>query len=184
MIILGLSENVHDASACIIKNGKILSAIATERITGKKKDADLPDSLIYLILLQSGIKIEDVDCVVCATCGHDNKDYIGFDCDETRLNSRIFTMPGNINITGYYIPHHIAHAASAYYTSSFNESVTFSVDCCSFNGMTGKLLNSLYCHFEGNKLKKVYHPECFDGARYAKVTEYTGFSPCLERVEL
>ena len=181
MIILGISENMHDAAACVVKNGRILSAIPSERLTKVKKDASLPEKVIKHALLQAGITLEDVDIVVCATCGHDTDDYTKFKVDEPLFKSRTFTLPGDVPVRGYYIPHHICHAAAAYYTSNFDESVTFSLDCCDFNGITGRLLNSLYCHFKGNRLQKLYYPECFEGIRYAKVTEYTGFSPCLER---
>ena len=111
MIILGISENMHDAAACVVKNGRILSAIPSERLTKVKKDASLPEKVIKHALLQAGITLEDVDIVVCATCGHDTDDYTKFKVDEPLFKSRTFTLPGDVPVRGYYIPHHICHAA-------------------------------------------------------------------------
>jgi carbamoyltransferase len=184
MIILGISENVHDASACIIKNGRLISAVISERYSKKKKDSNLPPSSISNLLFQSNIKSSEIDLVACALCGHDSEDYeIDFLKNKDSLRTREFLLDGDNDIrrNGYYIPHHICHASSAYYTSNFQESVSLSVDCCEFNLQLGKKLNSLVCYFKDNHLLDYKFPECYSGAMYAKTTEYTGFSPCLER---
>ena len=41
MIILGINDS-HDASACIVKNGKLIVAIAEERIQRVKGTAGFP----------------------------------------------------------------------------------------------------------------------------------------------
>ena len=45
--ILGLNFG-HDGSVCLVKNGKLISAIATERITRKKKDASFTEEIISM----------------------------------------------------------------------------------------------------------------------------------------
>ena len=50
---LGLNEN-HDASAAIACNGSVISAIATERITGVKHDAHkITKAVKYVVLLKN-----------------------------------------------------------------------------------------------------------------------------------
>ena len=180
MIILGISENVHDATACIVKNGRLISATITERYTGIKKDSALPESVIKYALLQANVTLEEVDYVVCATCGHDSEDY-GESFRQGKLKSRELFFDNGISKTVYYVPHHICHASAAYYTSNFDEAVTFTVDCCQFDAVMGEKLNSLACYFKDKKLKYYEFPKCYSGVMYAKTTEYTNFSPCLER---
>lgn len=180
MIILGISENVHDASACVVKNGRLISATTSERYTKKKKDSELPEEVVMWALMQANVRVEDVDVVVCATCGHDSEDY-GEKFKHGAIKSRQFTLFDGSTRTGYYIPHHICHASAAYYTSNFEESVTFTLDCCQFNPTLGEKLNSLFCYFKDNKLITYDFPKCYSGVMYGKTTEYTNFSPCLER---
>jgi len=42
MYILGLSCFYHDASACLLKDGKVVSACEEERFTRKKHDTRFP----------------------------------------------------------------------------------------------------------------------------------------------
>ena len=64
MIILGISDGQHDASACIIKDGKILSAINEERLTRVKLKGGLPKNVINYILEKNNLKPKDIDVIV------------------------------------------------------------------------------------------------------------------------
>ena len=49
MLVLGINDT-HDASACLIKNGKLLIAIAEERLSRVKNTGSLPiKSINYII---------------------------------------------------------------------------------------------------------------------------------------
>ena len=48
MIVLGLSEGYHDAGACLIEDGEILSATHAERLSRKKNDRWLHKKQIHL----------------------------------------------------------------------------------------------------------------------------------------
>ena len=112
-VILGLNFG-HDGSVCIIKDGKLLSAISTERIT--KED--------------------------------------------------FFEVKGK-KISTFIISHHLAHCASAYYTSPYDNSYCFSMDCS-----MGKVeANSLVAYGNGNKLTAEYCPGIMVGVLYGEVTE-------------
>ena len=52
MNILGVHTG-HDAAACIIKDGKLISAISTERLTRNKKDAMISTKVIEYVLNHS-----------------------------------------------------------------------------------------------------------------------------------
>ena len=63
MNILGLNINHADTSACLIKNGKIISAIEEERFVRQKHYAGFPSNSIDFCLSSSNIKVSDLDFV-------------------------------------------------------------------------------------------------------------------------
>ena len=62
MVVLGLSPN-HDASVCIIIDGKIISAISRERLSRRKKDRYVTQRMLDYVLGEANITIDDVDYV-------------------------------------------------------------------------------------------------------------------------
>jgi carbamoyltransferase len=62
MVVLGLSLN-HDASVCVIIDGKIVSAISRERLCRQKKARFIREYTIKYVLDEAGITIDDVDYV-------------------------------------------------------------------------------------------------------------------------
>ena len=63
MIILGINFRHGDASACIIKNGKILSAVEEERFTQIKYCSHFPINSIKYCLAANNISIDDIDYI-------------------------------------------------------------------------------------------------------------------------
>ncbi len=63
MIVLGLNYKHGDASACIIKNGKLLFAAEEERFTKIKNCSQFPINAIKFCLTSSDTKIEDIDYI-------------------------------------------------------------------------------------------------------------------------
>ena len=62
MYILGLSTGViHDSSACLIKDGKLIAAAEEERFTRIKHDVGYPKNSIDYCLKQAGIELKDID---------------------------------------------------------------------------------------------------------------------------
>ena len=66
--ILGLHGNyfhkataVHDSNACVIKDGKIIAAIAEERLTRKKGEGCYPENAIKEVLEIAGISFSDIE---------------------------------------------------------------------------------------------------------------------------
>ena len=64
MKILGVSTDVAIASACLVENGKVISAIPEERMSRKKIDSSYPANAIKRILKDNGLSIDDIDQVV------------------------------------------------------------------------------------------------------------------------
>ncbi len=65
MIILGINDT-HDASACILKDGKTISAIAEERCQRKKNIAGFPQFAINEVLKEAKISKKQIDAVAVA----------------------------------------------------------------------------------------------------------------------
>lgn len=114
MRVLGLGGSNHDFSTCIVQDGEVLNMIEDERITRKKYGAGLGVSLAKgysrtYCLQQLQLSIEDIDLIV------------GNDILSKVMYQRIGKPVTLIN-------HHLAHAASAFYPSDFEESAILVVD--------------------------------------------------------
>ena len=64
MIIIGISAYYHDSAACLVKDGKIISAVQEERFTRKKHDSSFPHHSINYCLEDSNINLSDVDYII------------------------------------------------------------------------------------------------------------------------
>lgn len=153
--ILGLQSYAsHDSGASIIEfieNQKPkFIAISEERLSRKKHNYDFPLLSIKYCMDQFNIKkLSDIDCIVTdwirvkrwqrSGPGYPwslfdiYKEYLSFD------KKKIFI-----------INHHLAHAASVYYTSKFKESSILIVD-----GNGSNLETNSYYHGINNKIKLV-----------------------------
>ena len=123
MNILGLNGwrfRSHDAAACIVKNGRLIFAVEEERITRKKHSFDLPPIQSTLHALQyANLTIDDIDLI---TFGWDitklfNKKPTEKEIFEVLLPRKIFLYKKRPKII--FVPHHLAHAYYAYYSSPF-----------------------------------------------------------------
>lgn len=63
MIVLGINEN-HNATAALIKDGRVLYAASEERITRLKNDVGYPHQTIRRALAETGLAGPDIDYVV------------------------------------------------------------------------------------------------------------------------
>ena len=63
MNILGISAFYHDSAACLVQDGKIISAAQEERFTRKKHDFSFPKNAITYCLQNSGLTGHDLDFV-------------------------------------------------------------------------------------------------------------------------
>jgi carbamoyltransferase len=121
--VLGINLS-HDASACLLKDGKICVAIEKERLTRTKHD-DGNDSLAVQYCLDAeGITINDLALVV---------QNANFEKDEIEVHSylgeRLF--PKDYQVPVISISHHLAHAYSTIGTCPFTDDYTiYVVDGC------------------------------------------------------
>ena len=63
MNILGISAYYHDSAAALLKDGEIIAAAQEERFTRIKHDQEFPKNAISYCLRESGIKVNNLDCI-------------------------------------------------------------------------------------------------------------------------
>jgi carbamoyltransferase len=195
--ILGISAFYHDSAAAIIEGGKILAAAQEERFTRKKHDKSFPSNACRFCLEHSGFNIDELDAVVF----YDKpllkferllETYYQFapkgvssfvTAIPVWLKEKLFLkkmirdelkkiQPYNDKKLKLLFPeHHLSHAASAYYPSSFNESAIITVDG------VGEWATASICYGNGNSikiLKELHFPDSL-GLLYSAFTYYLGF---------
>ena len=64
MNIIGISCFYHDAAACLLVNGKLVSAAQEERFTRVKHDKSFPENAIKFCLEANDITINQVELIV------------------------------------------------------------------------------------------------------------------------
>ena len=153
MITLGLNySQMHDSSACIVRDGQLLFAVAEERISRLKHDSGFPHHAIQACLDFAKVRANQID-EVCfgwqapgATFRHDLKLYASGQWPATYLNvlnsarhfasmrhqnggaNRFTQQFGATKARFRFVDHHLAHALSAYCYSGFDDSAIVVMD--------------------------------------------------------
>jgi carbamoyltransferase len=148
MNVLGLHFG-HDASAAVIKDNRLVSLIARERLTRVKYDRGFLPAMVDEALSIAKLKFIDIDYVALSlssggdmepkirpsdfwgiTVRKDGKDYRKGprQLDPWECEDGLEVIYGGVKKPAYHVQHHIAHAASSYYTSSFSNAISLSYD--------------------------------------------------------
>ena len=192
MIILGLNVFHGDASACLIKNGILITAIEEERFTRVKHTAGFPVNAIKSCLLQSKIKIDDVDFITInrnpslrlfkkAKYALASGFFIKRFFDRYQNYKKIkniedefqnhFEIKNSLKNKIKFIDHHLSHAASSVLVSGFNNTSYLTID-----GF-GDFVSTTIGRFENQKfyqIKEVNFPHSL-GIFYTMMTQFLGF---------
>jgi carbamoyltransferase len=153
MLTLGVNyTKMHDSSACIVRDGELLFAIAEERISRVKHDAGFPHQSIQACLEYSRVRADQLDevCFGWPTAGpgfrHDLKCMATGWLPLTYLNLLTSTLHflsmrhqgggaekfrqqfGSVKARMRFVDHHLAHALSAYAYSGFSEAAVVVMD--------------------------------------------------------
>ncbi len=190
MNILGISCFYHDSAACLLQDGKVVSAAQEERFNRKKYSSVFPVRAINSCLQAKEITINDIDYI-----GFYEKSYLKFSrVILNHLRSYPFSLKNFLDTTpswlenrlamplvlkkeiGYegkilYIKHHLSHAASAFLVSPFDEAAILVADG------VGEWATASYGIGRGNEiniLKEIHYPDSL-GLLYTAVTTYLGF---------
>jgi carbamoyltransferase len=172
----------HDSAAVLVVDGKIVAGAAEERFSRKKHTGDFPIGAIHYCLETAGLKPGDIDEI---SHGFDYSPYkAAFMLDSTsaeqyqevfsreKLLSQVTKhLPGFSADKLHHVNHHLSHAASAYYTSGWDECLVVILD-----GMGEAHAVTAY-HAHDNKIDKLAEISAKDsiGILYSIITLHLGF---------
>lgn len=191
--ILGISGFDHDAAATLMKNGQIVAAVEEERLSRVKHQTGIPYKAIDFLLESQDISLEDishiaVDFKPIPTLLGRGKHWISQLIKGNLYASNLFSSEiGNTlvriseskrigiedgrNIPVHWVPHHVAHAFSTFYSFGLDSAAALSLD------FMGENNTSYGGHFRKNSLDDLINisfPHSL-GTMFAGLTEYLGF---------
>ncbi len=123
--ILGVSSAFHNGAACLLHGSEIVAAIQEERLTRVKRERLRlagPSLAVDYCLAAGGIAARDLDMIVDCTIS-----MFGESPVDGLINSSI-VRAARPDVATASMPHHLAHAYSAYATSGLEESLVLVVD--------------------------------------------------------
>ncbi|GAB3928013.1 carbamoyltransferase family protein [Larkinella terrae] len=197
MTILGISAFYHDSAAALIEDGRIVAAAQEERFTRKKHDPGFPSHAVQYCLEYGGTTLNKLDAIVF----YDKpllkferllETYYTF--APRGLRSFLMSMPvwmkdklflkrlirDELKKMGYdtkkpvkvlFPEHHLSHAASAYYPSTFEKAAILTIDG------VGEWATASIGLGEGKNitiLKELHFPHSL-GLLYSAFTYFLGF---------
>jgi carbamoyltransferase len=190
MTILGLNAYHGDSAACLIKDGKFVAAAEEERFRRIKHWAGLPTQAIDYCLREGDIALGDVDHIaINRKPGANTWRRLGFVLthrpDPRLMMEKIRNIWStssikdalekkyriSINAQIHHIEHHLAHLASAFLVSRFDQAA-----CISIDGF-GDFASTAVGFGRGNELQidsRVYFPHSL-GIFYSALTQFIGF---------
>ncbi len=196
--ILGISAFYHDAAAALVVDGSIIAAAQEERFTRKKHTAAFPVHSIQYCLEEAGLTIDELDAVVFydkpllkferllqTYYSFAPKGLISFlKAIPVWLDEKLFLKKkiydglravhsfDQKNLTLLFTPHHLSHAASAFYPSPYAQAAVLTIDgvgewCTASIGMGDGSQLSL--------IREMHFPHSV-GLLYSAFTYYLGFT--------
>jgi carbamoyltransferase len=190
--ILGINSVYHESSAALLVDGKLVAAVEEERFNrikhGKTAEFDnphqLPERAIRFCLKHAGITAGDIDHVAYSfnpkmRHAQYREAWWGPRLEETfrlRLGQvqgfveELFGRP--LKQSFHFVPHHMAHAASAYFPSGFDRAAILSLD-----GI-GEVAGSFLAKAQGTRIQPVEsidYPNSL-GFLWEVISSHLGFS--------
>src|SRR5579875_217798 len=170
MIVLGIAGALgHDASAALVINGELVAMAEEERFTRRRHAWNsVPVESAAYCLATAGITLADVDVLATGWTDED------FDYPESALHHRLLDhryFAGVPRPALEKVPHALAHAAAAYYTSGFSEAAIVSADG------VGDRVSTTIAHGRDGSITALREFAISDslGLFYLGLTNYLGF---------
>lgn len=122
-ISLGISTG-HDRGAAIIQDGKLLGALAQERIDRIKHSSGstIAFEAIDKLLQYLGLKITDIDCIGFSGSELENDFYMNY------ILKTFYSYYDCNHIPTYMVGHHQSHAEAAFSSSGFDRALILIAD--------------------------------------------------------
>ena len=200
MNILGLTAFSHESAACLIQDGQITAFIEEERFNREKHASVFPLQAIKAVLKQAKIRPNDIDQITffwqpwlemtqnlvhlfryfpaslnlfTGPSGSDRYTFSQRVLAVLSLKKYLASVsPDLAQKPIFYCPHHLAHSASAFFVSPFDQAAILTLDG------RGEAATSMMAIGEDNIIKvlqteKIPHSL---GLLYSAVTDYLGFT--------
>jgi carbamoyltransferase len=196
MLIIGLNAFHPDSSACVLRDGKLIAAVAEERLGPRHKHvAGFPGHAITEVLRMAGATIREVDYIAIGNDSNANvpakvRHVLKSPVKSARGVLTHFQRRGKMRSVQQMVAdacgvneadcrfkierveHHLAHLASSYYSSDFDEAAGFSYDG------SGDFTSAMFAKCQGNKIEildRVHVPHSL-GFFYTALCQFIGFS--------
>jgi carbamoyltransferase len=191
MIILGVNAFHADSAACVLRDGALVAAAEEERFRRIKHWAGFPTRAIAWCLAEAGVTLGDVDHVAVNQDSHANRlrkaAYVASQRPDLslvlgRLRNRgarasipellQAAFPSELLKARFHaVEHHLAHLASAFDVSPFDEAVAVSIDGFGdFASTAWGVGRSAQLAVEG----RIFFPHSL-GIFYQALTQHLGF---------
>jgi carbamoyltransferase len=172
----------HDSAAALVVDGKVIAAAAQERFSRKKHTGDFPIDAIQFCLGEAGLAIEEIAEIAHGFDYFPYRQMYSLDPDSSRLYQDVFSKEALVRQLHRYFPdfhaekiqpvnHHLAHAASAAFTSGWDECLVV------VNDAMGEVQSLTVFQFGGGEFHKLREIPANDsiGILYSLVTLHLGF---------
>ncbi len=185
-----LAQGLDSAAALVGEDG-VIAASAQERHDGDKGTGAFPVDAIEACLRIAGVTLDEVDFVAH---GFRYDPSVAYELDEysKRWFNEVYRREVQLEVLrSYYpeqdwesklvrVPHHMAHAASAYYLSGFQDATVLVAD-----GM-GEAESTSVLSGRGSRLRstRTYPISSSLGILYTVVTQYLGFLPGMDEYKV
>jgi carbamoyltransferase len=192
--LLGITCNIHESSAAVVRNGVLVAAAEEERFTRRKHDNRFPARAIGYCLEAAGIGMRDLS-------------YAGFYWQPwkgllkrlwwliryfpaslqtfrggKRWRGSVLTFVKHLGVPFrlwrlgfrgrfYFLDHHLTHAASAFFASPYDSAAVLTIDLC------GEDCTTLFARGSGMRitaLRRFFLPDSL-GIFYAALTQFLGY---------
>ncbi len=178
-VILGINAFHAGASAAVVVDGVPVAAVAEERLNRVKYYARFPAQAIQFCLQAAGLEFKDIDYVAVgrdASCNRDqkllyaathpsewgklvrlklNSDHRSLRSVEELICDECGASKESLRFETINVEHHLAHIASSYFVSPWDDCAGFSVDG------SGDFVTCMFAHCKGKEievLKRIYMP--------------------------
>lgn len=137
--VTGLLSGMHDSAAALIVDGKLVATMEEERFNRQRHHKGTPHKAIAYCLKEAGITMKDIDVIAVSYNPYGFLRHGFFFLNAWAMISyvaNIFVFERGLKQLAraaggariMYIDHHLAHAASAYRASSFQEANVMTID--------------------------------------------------------
>jgi carbamoyltransferase len=166
MIIVGLGGLLREPAAAILRDGRLVAAVEQKKLARHIEPGELPEESVQAVLKMAGADAAQADTVAIARPFGDRGD--------SRLQLEVRDRFPKARVV--VVEHHVAHAASAYFASPYDNAAVLTLD------RSGDFRCGARWRAHGTRIEleeEIFFPDSL-GDLYSRVTELLGFEPRSE----